>query len=108
MRFDGPIAPSVQSIRAEFLHVVAILACFASNQPDEGDTSHRVVSHPLCAGADRSRARRRDWLLLSRAWTIAEAARHRLYQPRQDDHRADHLLHRRAWHRLDVRFEETW
>ena len=45
-------------------------------------------------------------ILRPEARAPAEAARRRLYRADQDDDRAGHLLHHRAWHRVDGRSQE--
>ena len=45
---------------------------------------------------------------LSATWRADEAARRHVHQIDQDDHRSNHLLHRRAWHCQHARHEEGW
>ena len=78
----------------------------ARNGGGKRDPGQAILSQPLCAGAHRDRDRHRARALLSGSRRADEAARRRLHQDDQDDHRADHLLHRRAWHRQHAGHEK--
>src|SRR6266516_3323808 len=70
-------------------------------------SAQTVLYSSLCAGAHRDRDRCPAGSLLPAHWRGHEATRRRLHQTDQDAHRADHLLHRRAWHRQHGGYEES-
>src|SRR6185503_10136208 len=69
-------------------------------------SAQTVLHTSLCAGAYRHRARCPAGPFLPAPWRGHEAAGRPVYQVDQDAHRADHLLHHRAWHRQHGGYEE--
>ena len=73
---------------------------------DQDPIHHAVLQVALLPGHHGDRHRRAARPLLPRDGHCDEAAGRRLHQADQDDHRADHLLHRGGRHRRHGRHEE--
>src|SRR5271165_4559364 len=83
-------------------------SCYDQPLPASISSSQAVVPDIICPGPDRRVSRHCSWLLESRLREKLKTSRRRLYQPGEDDYRADHLLYGRSRYRLDVGCEKTW
>src|SRR3984893_5166901 len=77
--------------------------------PQAGSNSSKTVVPDLIrASPDRRLSRYRCWIPESRFRKKPQTSRRRLYQPREDDNRTDHLLYGRSRYRVDVGRKKTW